>query len=119
MDELLLKMNPDLARKYLEANCLYEVGDSQRKALKVIAELTGKSESNNGGICPEKVLVYIKFQCPKLVLNFINYLHGWFPKFSEELIFLADSEFLLAIYVFVVRHEDKGKKMIVTDFVRI
>ena len=119
MDELLLKMNPDLARKYLEANCLYEVGDSQRKALKVIAELTEKCESNNGGITPEKVLVYIKFQYPKLVLNFINHLHGWFPKLSEELVFLANAEFLLAIYVFVVRHENEGKKLIVTDFVRI
>ena len=113
----LLKINPRLAWKYLEAN-LWLGGQVDRgKAMKLIGELAEKYGPLNGGTCRRNVWVLMKFELPNAVLKFFNRLHGRFPKLSEGLVFLANADFLSGILVMVVCEEDT--KLTIHDFFRI
>jgi hypothetical protein len=116
MDEKsVLRINSDLAKKYLESN-LYQDW-KWRKALQVLGELEKKYTANNGNSGPWKVWVYAEFKCPNLILGFISGLHKRCPKLAESLVFSANTEFLLGIYLFVVNDEDG--RLTITDFLRI
>jgi len=116
MDEKsILRINSDLAKRYLEGN-LYQ--DSKwRKVLQVLDELEKRYEVNNGNSGPWNVWVYAEFKCPNLILGFISGLHKRCPKLAESLVFSANTEFLLGIYMFVVNDEDG--RLTITDFLRI
>lgn len=85
--------------------------------MRVIDELSEKYGPFNGGACRRNVWVLMKFELPNAILEFLNRLHGRFPKLSEGLVFLADADFLSGILVMVVCEEDT--KLIIDDFFRI
>lgn len=114
-EKSILRINSDLAKRYLKGN-LYQDW-KWRKALKVLDELEKRYEANNGSSVPWKVWVYAEFKCPTLILGFISGLHKRFPKLAESLVFSANTEFLLGIYMFVVNEEDG--RLTITDFIRI
>jgi hypothetical protein len=116
MDEkMILRIHPDLARKYLEANW-YE-DRRWKKAIQVLDEIGKKCNANGGSLENWKVWVYAKFEKPNWVLVFINDLHKRHPKLAENLVFSANAEFLEGIYMFLVK--DEAGRLTVTDWIRI
>jgi hypothetical protein len=114
-DEMILHIDPRLAKKYLEAN-VYE-DRKCGKALQVLDEIEKKYEVNYGNPNPWKVWVYLKFEYPNKVLGFITHLYKRFPRLAESLVSSANAEFLLGVYIFVVMED--GPRVVITNFLRI
>jgi hypothetical protein len=117
-EEKIIRLHPRLARKYLEANSLYGEQKERLKVLGMIDVAMEKQKKETGEACCRwTVWVYAKFEYPNLVLGFINRLYGRWPRLAEWLASSANAEFLLGVFVFVVREE--ADKTTIVDFGRI
>lgn len=114
MEDLILRINPQIARRYLQAANFYFVTDSYLDALKKFEGLLVGHEKEGYSETP---WIYAKFKKPNLVLKTINRINEFFPTFTKRIAFVARAQFLLGIYLFYVK-DDHGK-LIITDFKRV
>lgn len=116
-EEKVIRLHPDLAKKYMEANPYYGRPEERSKVWRMMDTAMKKQMEESKSGCRWTVWVYVKFECPNLILEAVNRLHSWWPSLAEGLIHLANTECLSGIYLFVVREE--GDRTLVDDFMRI
>ena len=117
MEELVLRINPELARRYMQAANFYIETNRYLETLKIFEEVVGKYKKKNNAEQSEVTWIYAKFRKPNGLLKTINRLHDFFPTFTKRIAFIARAQFLLGIYVFAVKDEDG--KIIITDYQRL
>jgi hypothetical protein len=112
MEARIVKLDFSLARKYLEANNRFGEQAARLEALVKLERVV--SERGKGRWM---FWVYFKFEWPNETLGFIFRLHKRFPWLAEQLVFMANADFLLSMHVFVVREE--GETTTITDFLKV
>ena len=117
MEELVLRINPVLAKRYMQAANFYIETNRYLETLKLFEEVVGKYEKKNNAKNSEVTWIYAKFRKPNGLLKTINRFHCFFPTFTKRIAFIARAQFLLGIYVFAVK--DEHGKLIITDYKRL
>jgi diguanylate cyclase (GGDEF)-like protein len=98
MEEKVLQINPELARRCLQSAHLYIETNRHREALKLFDEVIEWHQPQNVEAHLEAASIYAKFRKPKSILKVINRLHNFSPKTPESLVLLARAQFLLEHY---------------------
>ncbi len=116
MKERIVRLDLCLAKKFLKTNNLY---GEQNKRLDAVErmELAIEKERKMDPSGNWTIWVYLKFDIPNVILSLIVRLRKRSPRLAEFLVFIANSEGLEGVHLFLV-HE-VGKDVTVTDFVRI
>jgi len=98
MEDNVLQINPELARRCLQSAHLYMETNRYREALKLFDDVIDKHQPQNVEAHLESAKIYAKFKKPNSILKVITRLHNFAEKTPESLVLLARAQFLLELY---------------------
>ncbi len=89
MEDNVLQINPELARRCLQSAHLYMETNRYREALKLFDDVIGKHQPQNIEAHLESAKIYAKFKKPNSILKVITRLHNFAEKTPESLVLLG------------------------------
>jgi diguanylate cyclase (GGDEF)-like protein len=98
MEENVLQINPELAKRCLQSAPLYMETNRDREALKLFDEVLAKHQPQNVEAHLESARIFVKHKQPHSILKLINRLHNFSGKTPESLVLQARAQFLMANY---------------------
>lgn len=99
MEEQVLQVNPELAKRNLQSAHLYIEANRHREALRLLDEVIEGHQPHNVEAHLEAARIYAKLRKPHSILKVLHRLHGFSPKTPESLVLVARAEFQLEQYV--------------------
>ncbi|HXL72069.1 MAG TPA: diguanylate cyclase [bacterium] len=98
MEEKVLQINPELAKRCLQSAHLYIETNRHREALRLFDEVIERYQPQNVEAHLESARIYAKYKQPHSILKVLNRLHNFAPRTPESLVLLARAQFLLELY---------------------
>ncbi len=98
MEEHVLQINPELARRCIQSAHLYIETNRYREALHLLDEVIEGYQPQNVEAHLEAARIYAKYKKPQSILKVINRLHGFSPRTPESLVLFARAKFQLEQY---------------------
>ena len=98
MEENVLQINPELARRCLQSAHLCMETNRFKEALKLFDEVIARHQPQNVEAHLESAKIYAKYKQPQSILKVITRLHNFSPKTPESLVLLARAQFQLGLY---------------------
>ncbi len=99
MEEQILQINPELAKRNLQSAHLYIEAKRFREALKLLDEVIEGNQPQNVEAHLEAARIYVKLHKPHSILKVLHRLHGFSTKTPESLVLVARAQFQLKQYV--------------------
>ncbi len=98
MEENVLQINPELARRCLQSAHLCMETNRFKEALKLFDEIIGKHQPQNVEAHLESAKIYAIYKQPNSILKVINRLHNFSQKTPESLVLLARAQLQMSLY---------------------
>ena len=98
MEENLIQINPELAKRCLQSAHLLMEKDRFPEAIELFDEIISKHQPQNIEAHIEAAKIYERYKKPNSIMKVINRLHDFSPKTPESLVLLARAQFLLSQY---------------------
>ncbi len=97
MEENVLQINPELARRCLQSAHLCMETNRFKEALKLFDEVISNHQPQNVEAHLEAAKIYARYKQPHSILKVINRLHNFSPKTPESLVLLARAQFQMGL----------------------
>ena len=98
MEETVLQINPELARRCLQSAHLCMETNRFKEALKLFDEVIAKHQPQNVEAHLESARIYVRHKQPHSILKVINRLHNFSPKTPESLVLLAQAQLQMGLF---------------------
>jgi hypothetical protein len=104
MEENVLQINPELARRCLQSAHLCMETEPDKEALKLFDEVIAKHQPQNVEAHLESAKIFAKYKQPQSIIKVITRLHNFSPKTPESLVLLARAQFQLGLTIPIARN---------------
>jgi len=98
MEENVLQINPELARRCLQSAHLCMETNRCKEALKLFDEVIAKHQPQNVEAHLESAKIFARYKQPNSILKVINRLHNFSPKTPESLVLLARAQLQMGLF---------------------
>jgi diguanylate cyclase (GGDEF)-like protein len=98
MEENVIQINPELAKRCLQSAHLLMEKNRFPEAIELFDEVISKHQPQNVEAHIEAAKIYARYKKPDSIMKVITRLHDFSPKTLESLVLLARAQFQLSLY---------------------